>query len=79
MEILGEISCNNMVALNQASKNRKPVWVGVKHSDLHRTIYTLKNFVRTAFWYVHLKSHQDKRQAEALEGVDLVGAAQRIM
>ena len=53
-EILGEISCNNMTALNQASKNRKRIRVGVKHSDLHRTIRTLKNLVRTTFWYIHV-------------------------
>ncbi len=60
MEILGEISCDNMAALNQASKNRKGVGSGVKHSDLHRTVSTLKNLVRTAFRFVHVKSHQDK-------------------
>jgi hypothetical protein len=49
-----------MAALNQASKNRKHVGVRVKHSDLHRTICTLKDLVRTAFWYIHVKSHQDK-------------------
>jgi hypothetical protein len=62
-EILGTISCDNMAALNQASKNRKRVGVGVKHSDLHRTICTLKHSARTVFWYVHVKAHQDKLQA----------------
>jgi hypothetical protein len=59
-EIFGEISCDNMAALNQASKNRKRVGVGVKHSDLHRTIRTLKHLVRTSFRYKHVKAHQDK-------------------
>jgi len=45
--ILGEISCDNMAALNQARKNRKKVGIGVKHSDLHRTIRTLKHLVRS--------------------------------
>jgi hypothetical protein len=76
-EILGTISCNNMAALNQASKNRKRVGVGVKHSDLHRMICTLKHSARTSFLVRTRKS--PSRQAEGLEGVDPVGAAQRIM
>ena len=62
-EILGKISCDNMAALNQASKNRKHVGIGVKHSDLHRTIRTLKHSARTGFRYVHVKAHQDKLKA----------------
>jgi hypothetical protein len=58
-KVTGEISCDNMAALNQASKTRKRVSVGVKHSDLHRTIRTLKSLVRTSFQYVHVKAHQD--------------------
>ena len=58
--ILGEISCDNMAALNQAGKNRKRVGIGVKHSDLHRTIRTLKHLVRSEFRYKHVKAHQDK-------------------
>ncbi len=58
-KITGEISCDNMAILNQASKTRKRVSVGVKHSDLHRTIRTLKSLVRTTFRYVHMKAHQD--------------------
>ncbi len=42
-ETLSVISCDNMAALNQARKNRKRVGIGVKHSDLHRTIRTLKH------------------------------------
>ena len=56
-EILGEISCDNMAALNQAGKNRKRVGIGVKHSDLHRTIHTLKHLVRSKFRYKHFKAH----------------------
>ena len=59
-EIFRGISCDNTAALNQASKYRKRVGVGVKHSDLHRTIRTLKHLVRTSFRYAHVKSHQDK-------------------
>ena len=58
-KVTGEISCDNMAALNQASKTRKRVSVGVKHSNLHRTIRTLKSLVRTTFRYVHVKAHQD--------------------
>ena len=58
--ILGKISCDNMAALNQAGKNRKRVGIGVKHSDLHRTIRTLKHLVRSKFRYKHVKAHQDK-------------------
>jgi len=58
--ILGEISCDNMATLNQAGKNRKRVGIGVKHSDLHRTIRTLKHLVRYEFRYKHVKAHQDK-------------------
>jgi hypothetical protein len=56
-EIIGEISCDNMAALNQAGKNRKRVGIGVKHSDLHRTIHTLKHLVRSKFRYKHFKAH----------------------
>jgi len=49
-----------MAALNQAGKNRKRVGIGVKHSDLHRTIRTLKHLVRSKFRYKHVKAHQDK-------------------
>ncbi len=62
-EILGTISCDNMAALNQASKNRKRVGVGVKHSDLHHTICTLKHSAKTGFRYIHVKAHQDKLKA----------------
>jgi len=62
-ELLGTISCDNMATLNQASKHRKCVGVGVKHSDLHRTIRTLKHTARTSFRYAHVKAHQDKLKA----------------
>ncbi len=58
--ILSKISCDNMAALNQACKNRKRVGIGVKHSDLHRTIRTLKHLVQSDFRYKHVKAHQDK-------------------
>ena len=59
-KVTGEISCDNMAALNQASKTRKRVSVGVKYSDSHRMIRTLKSLVRTSFRYAHVKAHQDK-------------------
>ncbi len=62
-ELLGTISCDNMAALNQASKHRKCIGVGVKHSDLHRTILTLKHTARTSFQHAHVKAHQDKLKA----------------
>ena len=62
-ELLGTISCDNMAALHQASKHRKRVGVGVKHSDLHHTIRTLKHTARTSFRYAHIKAHQDKLKA----------------
>ena len=49
-----------MAALNQACKNRKRVGIGVKHSDLHCTIRTLKHLARTNFRYTHVKAHQDR-------------------
>jgi hypothetical protein len=58
--ILGKISCHNMAALNQACMNRKRIGSGVKHSDLHCTIRTLKHLVRSDFRYKHVKAHQDK-------------------
>ncbi len=58
--IIGEISCDNMAALNQAGKNPKRVGIGIKHSDLHWTIRTLKHLVRSEFRYKHVKAHQDK-------------------
>ena len=34
----GKICCDNVLALRQSSKSRKQVSLGIKHSDLHRTI-----------------------------------------
>ena len=59
-DIRGVMSCDNMAALNQATKSRKRVGAGIKHSDLHRTIRTLKTLTRTSFQYKHVKAHQDK-------------------
>ena len=61
-KVTGEISCDNMAALNQTSKTRKRVSVGVKHSDLHHMIRTLKSLVKISFRYVHVKAHQDRVQ-----------------
>jgi hypothetical protein len=60
--ILGEISCDNLAALYQSRKNRKRVGIGVKHSDLHRTIRTLKHLARFDLSYKHVKAHQDKHK-----------------
>ena len=40
--VSGKICCDNISALNQASKTRKQVKSGIKHSDLQRAIRTYK-------------------------------------
>jgi hypothetical protein len=62
LTLLGTISCDNLAALYQSRKNRKRVGIGVKHSDLHRTIRTLKHLARFDLSYKHVKAHQDKRK-----------------
>jgi hypothetical protein len=58
--ISGRICCNNILALKQASKTRKRVRSGIKHSDLQRAIRTCKCKVTMALKYEHVRAHQDK-------------------
>jgi len=54
-ETLGVISCDNMATLNQACKNQKRIGIGVKHSDLHRTISLLVRVDIAPIRFVYLK------------------------
>jgi hypothetical protein len=54
-----KICCDNIVALNQSSRVRQRVQVGIKHLDLHRTIRNLRCSTKMAFKYVHVRAHQD--------------------
>jgi hypothetical protein len=58
--ISGKICCDNITALNQAKKVRQRVRVGIKHSDLHRTVRSLKCSTKMAFRYAHVRAHQDR-------------------
>jgi hypothetical protein len=53
---VGKICCNNISALGQAGKAQKCVSAGMKHSDLHHAIHTLK---RLYMKYSHVCAHQD--------------------
>jgi hypothetical protein len=55
----GKICCDNISALNQASKSRKRVRSGIKHSDLQRAIRTYKHKATMALKYEHVRAHQD--------------------
>jgi hypothetical protein len=55
----GKICCNNISAFNQASRIRKQVRSGIKHSDLQRAIRTFKCKVNMALKYQLVKAHQD--------------------
>jgi hypothetical protein len=57
--VSGKICCDNISALNQASKTRKQVRSGIKHSDLQRAICTCKSKVTMALKYGHVRAHQD--------------------
>jgi hypothetical protein len=56
----GKICCDNIAALNQSSKVHQRVQVGIKHSDLYRTIRNLKCSTKMAFKYTHVRAHQDR-------------------
>jgi hypothetical protein len=56
----GKICCDNILALNQASRIRKRVRSGIKHSDLQKAIRTYKCKVNMALKYQHIKAHQDR-------------------
>jgi hypothetical protein len=57
---IGKICCDNISALGQSSKSRKRVTTGSKHSDLHRTIRTIKCLVKLCMEYSHVRAHQDR-------------------
>ncbi len=57
--VSGKICCDNILALNQASKTCKQVRSGLKHSDLQRAIRTYKCKVTMALKYEHVRAHQD--------------------
>jgi hypothetical protein len=59
-QVTGRICCDNIAALNQSSKNRKRVSAGVKHSNLHHMIQTLKCSLTMSFQYRHVRAHQDR-------------------
>jgi hypothetical protein len=51
--------CDNILALNQASRICKQVRSRIKHSDLQRAIRIYKCRVNMALKYQHIKAHQD--------------------
>ncbi len=55
-----KICCNKVSALGQTSKSTKRVSSGIKHSDLHRTIRTIKCTVKFRMTYSHVRAHQDR-------------------
>ncbi len=57
---IGKICCDNTSVLGQSSKSRKQVTTGTKHSDLHRTIRTIKFLVKLCMDYLHVRAHQDR-------------------
>ncbi len=57
---VGKICCDNISALGQAGKARKCVSAGMKHSDLHHAICTLKCTSRLDMKYSHIHAHQDQ-------------------
>jgi hypothetical protein len=57
---VGKIYCENISALGQAGKTRKRVSTGMKHSDLHQAVQTLKCSLRMDMKYSHVHAHQDR-------------------
>jgi hypothetical protein len=50
--------CDNMSALNQASKVRKCVQSSIKHSDFQQALLTYKCKVNMAITYSHVRADQ---------------------
>jgi hypothetical protein len=44
--VTGKICCDNFSMLGQSSKTRKRVSMGIKHSDLHQSIQTMRCMVQ---------------------------------
>jgi hypothetical protein len=58
--VVGKICCDNISALGQAGKVCKRVSAGMKHSDLHQAIRTLKCSFQMDMKYSHVRVHQDR-------------------
>ena len=58
-ECLGEALCDNIGALQQASKHRQCISTGSKHSDLLRSLRAMKSSIPMRFCYTHVRGHQD--------------------
>jgi hypothetical protein len=58
--LVGKICCNNISALGQVGKVCKRVSAGMKHSDLHQAICTLKCSFQIDMKYSHIQAHQDR-------------------
>jgi hypothetical protein len=57
---VGKICCDNITALGQVGKAQKYVSTGMKHSDLHHAILTLKCSSQLDMKYSHVRAHQDR-------------------
>ncbi len=57
---IGKICCDNISALGQSSKTPKCISTGIKHSDLHRVIQTIKCTINIGMVYSHVQAHQDR-------------------
>jgi hypothetical protein len=57
--IPGKICCNNMSALNQASKVWTHIPSGIKHLDLQQVLHTHKCKVNMALTYSQVRAHQN--------------------
>ncbi len=58
--VTGKICRDNISALGQSSKTQKQVSMGIKLSDLHQSIRTMKCMVRKNTSYLHVRAHQDR-------------------
>lgn len=56
---LGNALCDNIGALTQASKLRQRIPTGSKHSDLLRSLRSIKSKIPMRFCYSHVRGHQD--------------------
>jgi hypothetical protein len=55
-----KICCDNISAPGQSSKTQKRVSTGIKHSDLHRAIQTIKCTINICMVYSHVRAHQNR-------------------
>jgi hypothetical protein len=75
--ISGKIYCDNIAALNQASKTRKQVRSGIKHSDLQGAMCRYKCKVTMALKYEHDKAHQDNLKPWSMLTLNTGGTTER--